>query len=85
METLLTDKLQRGEKLFTSGDLTAAETIFREILENDKSNQQAWNNLGVIAFKNCSHPLKRETHPAIKTTTGFSGLESGGEKSITLI
>jgi len=47
IETLLT----WGEDKFSQGDVQAAEKIFKRILQIDRSNSQALNNLGVIQWQ----------------------------------
>ncbi|MBI9087690.1 MAG: glycosyltransferase [Desulfobacterium sp.] len=44
------DKLMQGELLFSQGRLDEAFKIFKEIVQLQTDNKQAFNNLGVISF-----------------------------------
>jgi tetratricopeptide (TPR) repeat protein len=45
------NKLKEGEALFAEGKIEEAEKCFLEILDEDRKNKEAYNNLGVIAFQ----------------------------------
>jgi tetratricopeptide (TPR) repeat protein len=47
----MNDKLKEGETLFADGKIDEAEKCFLSLVESDSDCKEAYNNLGVIAFK----------------------------------
>ena len=57
------NKLKEGEILFADGRIDEAEDFFLSVVEKDKSNKEAYNNLGVVAIQ------KRDVEAAIECFT----------------
>jgi len=45
------EKLKQGELLFSQGKIQEAERCFLEVVDDDSENKDAYNNLGVISFR----------------------------------
>ena len=45
-------KIKEGESFFHKGELAKAEQRFASVLAVDPKNTEAYNNLGVVAYKN---------------------------------
>ncbi|KHE91512.1 MAG: glycosyltransferase [Candidatus Scalindua rubra] len=48
----MNDTLSKGETLFADGKIDEAEKCFLSLIENGSNCNEAYNNLGVIAFQN---------------------------------
>jgi len=45
------NKLEEGESLFAAGKLEEAESCFLSVIEEDSKNKEAYNNIGVVAYR----------------------------------
>jgi glycosyltransferase involved in cell wall biosynthesis len=54
----MNDWLEKGEAFFADGKIEEAQKCFRTVVEENPENREAWNNLGVIAYR------KRDTQAA---------------------
>ena len=45
------ERLEKGERLFLLGNLANAQEIFESIINEEESSKEAYNNLGVIAYR----------------------------------
>ncbi|MFQ5786373.1 MAG: tetratricopeptide repeat protein, partial [Thermodesulfobacteriota bacterium] len=47
----LENDLKEGETLFAEGRFDEAEEFFLSVVEKDKNNKEAYNNIGVLAIQ----------------------------------
>ncbi len=48
---MMINKLEEGKFLLAEGKLEEAESCFLSVIEEDSKNKEAYNNVGVVAYK----------------------------------